>query len=85
MHAFGTISCKNLAPIFFFSRLKPLIYIGLAFIQQALCTVCDYVYDPEIGDPDGGIAPGTPVDDIPDDWLCPVCSAAKSDFELYEE
>jgi hypothetical protein len=36
MHAFGTISCKNLAPIFFFSRLKPLIYIGLVFIQQAL-------------------------------------------------
>jgi len=45
------------------------------------CTVCGYVYDPELGDPDGGIAPGTPFEKIPDDWVCPVCGAAKSDFE----
>ena len=45
------------------------------------CSVCGYVYDPELGDPDGGIKPGTPFDDIPDDWVCPVCGAAKSDFE----
>ncbi len=45
------------------------------------CTVCGWIYDPEIGDPDGGIAPGTPFEQIPDDWVCPVCGAAKSDFE----
>ncbi len=45
------------------------------------CTVCGYVYDPELGDPDGGIKPGTPFEEIPDDWVCPVCGAAKSDFE----
>ncbi len=45
------------------------------------CTVCGYVYDPENGDPDGGIKPGTPFEDLPDDWVCPVCGAAKSEFE----
>lgn len=45
------------------------------------CTVCGWVYDPELGDPDGGIAPGTPFEQIPDDWVCPVCGAAKSAFE----
>ena len=45
------------------------------------CTVCGWIYDPEIGDPDGGIAPGTPFEQVPDDWVCPVCGAAKSAFE----
>ncbi len=45
------------------------------------CMVCDHIYDPTEGDPDGGIAPGTPFEDIPDDWICPVCGAQKSDFE----
>ncbi len=45
------------------------------------CTVCGYVYDPEKGDPDGGIKPGTAFEDIPDDWVCPVCGAAKDEFE----
>jgi len=49
------------------------------------CTVCGYVYDPELGDPDGGIKPGTPFEDIPDDWVCPVCGAAKSQFEKLED
>ena len=48
------------------------------------CTVCGYIYDPELGDPDGGIKPGTPFKEIPDDWVCPVCGAAKSDFEKEE-
>jgi rubredoxin len=50
-------------------------------MQKYVCTVCNYVYDPEVGDPDAGIAPGTPFEDIPDDWVCPTCGAAKSDFE----
>ncbi len=49
------------------------------------CTVCEYVYDPELGDPDGGIAPGTPFEKLPEDWVCPVCGAAKSEFEKIEE
>ena len=49
------------------------------------CTVCGYIYDPEKGDPDGGIKPGTPFEQIPDDWVCPVCGAAKSEFEKIEQ
>ena len=45
------------------------------------CMVCGYVYDPEEGDPDNDIAPGTPFGDLPDDWVCPVCGAGKEDFE----
>ncbi|MFW9865849.1 MAG: acyl-CoA dehydrogenase family protein [Candidatus Thorarchaeota archaeon] len=44
------------------------------------CQVCGFVYDPVKGDPDGGIAPGTPFEEIPDDWHCPVCGALKSQF-----
>jgi len=45
------------------------------------CKVCGWIYDPEIGDPDGGIRAGTPFEQVPDDWCCPICGAAKSDFE----
>lgn len=50
-----------------------------------ICTVCDYIYDPKEGDPDRGIAPGTPFEEIPDDWECPVCGAQKTDFEPFTE
>ena len=49
------------------------------------CTVCGYIYDPELGDPDGGIKPGTPFEEIPDDWVCPVCGASKDQFKKIEE
>lgn len=49
-----------------------------------VCTVCGYVYDPAEGDPDSGIDPGTPFEEIPEDWVCPVCGATKADFELAE-
>jgi rubredoxin len=45
------------------------------------CTVCGYVYDPEEGDPDNGIEPGTSFDDLPEDWVCPICGASKDQFE----
>ena len=45
------------------------------------CMACGYVYDPEIGDPDSGIAPGTKFEDIPDDWVCPLCGVGKDMFE----
>ncbi len=44
------------------------------------CTVCGYIYDPKVGDPDSGIKPGTPFEDLPDDWVCPVCGAGKDQF-----
>ena len=46
------------------------------------CTVCGYIYDPALGDPDGNIPPGTPFEKLPEDWTCPVCGATKSDFEI---
>jgi flavin reductase (DIM6/NTAB) family NADH-FMN oxidoreductase RutF/rubredoxin len=49
------------------------------------CNVCGYIYDPEKGDPDGGIKPGTPFDEIPDSWACPVCGATKDMFAKMEE
>lgn len=49
------------------------------------CDVCGYVYDPSEGDPEHGIAPGTSFDDIPDDWVCPVCGAGKADFSPIED
>ncbi len=48
------------------------------------CTVCGYIYDPALGDPDGGVKPGTPFEEIPDDWVCPVCGATKDQFEKTE-
>jgi len=58
------------------------IYQAPKSSKKYVCKVCGWVYDPEIGDPDGGIKPGTEFEDIPDAWVCPVCGAAKSDFEL---
>ena len=49
------------------------------------CTVCGYIYDPELGDPDGGTTPGTPFEELSDDWVCPVCGASKDEFEKVEE
>jgi rubredoxin len=46
-----------------------------------VCTVCGYVYDPEKGDPDNGVDPGTAWEDVPDDWICPLCGAGKDSFE----
>ena len=48
------------------------------------CMVCGYVYDPAVGDPDSDIAPGTPFEDLPDDWVCPQCGATKDMFEKKE-
>jgi len=50
--------------------------------KKWVCIVCGYVYDEELGDPDHGIAAGTAWEDVPDDWECPECGAAKSDFEM---
>ena len=50
-------------------------------MQKYVCLVCGYIYDPAEGDPDNDIAAGTKFEDIPDDWVCPVCGAGKDEFE----
>ena len=54
-------------------------------MQKYICDVCGWIYDPAEGDPDGGIEPGTPFEDIPDDWMCPMCGVSKEDFSVYED
>ena len=49
-------------------------------MKKYACNVCEYVYDPEQGDPSNGIPPGTPFEKLPDSWVCPECGAAKSEF-----
>ncbi len=53
-------------------------------MKKYVCDVCGYVYEPENGDPDNGIDPGTAFEDIPDDWTCPVCGADKDQFSPEE-
>lgn len=55
------------------------------FMKKYKCSVCDWIYDPAVGDPEGGIAPGTAFEDIPDDWVCPLCGVGKDDFEEVDE
>jgi len=45
------------------------------------CKVCNYIYDPALGDPDSGVQPGTKFEDLPAEWVCPLCGAGKSEFE----
>ena len=49
-------------------------------MKKYICEPCGYEYDPEVGDPDNGIAPGTALEDIPDDWVCPICGMGKEVF-----
>jgi rubredoxin/flavin reductase (DIM6/NTAB) family NADH-FMN oxidoreductase RutF len=53
---------------------------GDLIMKKYRCTVCGYIYEPEKGDPDSGVAAGTPFEKIPPDWLCPVCGAGKDKF-----
>jgi rubredoxin len=49
-------------------------------MEKYVCDLCGYVYDPEVGDPDNGIAPGTAFEDLPVTWTCPMCGVDKSSF-----
>lgn len=72
----------------FYVLYLPLIKIVFIKANKKMkyeCTVCGWIYDPAIGDPDGGIAPGTSFEDIPDDWVCPLCGVSKEDFEPVED
>ena len=50
-------------------------------MKKYLCEACGWVYDEELGDPDNGIAPGTKFEDLPEDFICPVCGVGKDMFE----
>jgi rubredoxin len=50
-------------------------------MERWVCTGCGYVYDPEVGDPENGVPPGTPFEDLPDSWTCPVCYLSKAAFD----
>ena len=50
-------------------------------MERYICTVCGYVYDPEIGGSENGIEPGTPFEKIPNDWACPICGEGKDIFK----
>ena len=49
-------------------------------MKKYICEPCGSEYDPAVGDPDAGIAPGTAFEDLPEDWVCPVCGVGKEDF-----
>jgi rubredoxin len=51
-------------------------------MDKYTCDVCGYDYDPAVGDPDNDVAPGTPWDQVPEEWICPVCGADKGAFEV---
>ena len=48
------------------------------------CVICGYIYDPEAGDPENGVEPGTKFEDISEDWVCPGCGASKDEFKIIE-
>ncbi|MGI5902471.1 MAG: rubredoxin [Desulfitobacteriia bacterium] len=54
-------------------------------MKKYQCIPCGYVYEPEHGDPEAEIAPGTAFEDLPEDWVCPICSAGKEYFEKIED
>lgn len=49
-------------------------------MKKYRCSVCGYVYDPGVGDPERGIPEGTSFESLPEDWTCPICGAAKNEF-----
>tara|TARA_Y100000592_G_C5195053_1_gene187927 strand:+ start:281 stop:466 length:186 start_codon:yes stop_codon:yes gene_type:complete len=61
------------------------VAIGERAMKKYVCNMCGYIYDPEEGDPDSDIEPGTAFEDLPEDWVCPVCGAEKDEFEPEEE
>jgi rubredoxin len=80
---------------FFYTNRKDCVILSATFspkkvtkeslMQRYVCEVCGYIYDPEEGDPDGGIEAGTPFEQLPEDWVCPMCGASKDEFSPEEE
>ena len=57
---------------------------GKKELDKYRCLVCGYIYDPEKGDPNSGIEPKTRFEELPEDWVCPLCGATKGEFEKVE-
>lgn len=72
-------SPKN-APTYMEEKKEKVIKKEDKKMDKYRCSVCGYLYNPAKGDPDSGIDPGTPFEDLPDDWTCPVCGASKDQF-----
>lgn len=49
-------------------------------MQKYVCQVCGYIYDPALGDPDDGVEPGVSFENLPDNWVCPICGVPKDEF-----
>lgn len=58
---------------------------GFKFMDYYMCLMCGYIYDPEIGDPAQSIIPGTSFENVPEDWVCPLCYVDKTEFELIDD
>jgi rubredoxin len=78
MEAFRS-AIDRVAPGFELPEVNPYAK-GVVSMDRYVCNVCGWVYDPEAGDPDSGIPAGTSFEDLPDDWVCPVCGASKAEF-----
>jgi rubredoxin len=61
--------------------VKARVASNFMYMKRYVCVLCGYIYDPEEGDPENGVAPGTAFEDIPDDWTCPACGVGKEHFE----
>lgn len=76
----GGLSPKN-APTYVGKKVDKKRRTEERKMDKYVCTVCGYIYDPEQGDPDNGVKPGTAFEDVSSDWVCPICSAGKEAFE----
>ncbi len=76
----GGLSPKN-APTYVGNQSIKQESMEVKKMDKYVCTVCGYIYEPEQGDPDNGVAPGTAFKDVPEDWVCPICGAGKEAFE----
>jgi rubredoxin len=65
-------------------RILTLKFIYHGGTMNYICELCGYVYKPELGDEENGIAPETDFEDLGEDWTCPLCGATKEDFEAVE-
>ena len=68
------------APGYKSSKIIIIETYGRNDMKKYECSACGYVYDPEVGDPDNGIAAGTAFEDLPEDWVCPLCGLGKEVF-----
>ena len=65
-------------------RLRTNVSKDASGTRTWMCLICGWIYDEAAGDPDHGIAPGTPWESVPMNWTCPECGARKEDFEMVQ-